>query len=29
MTESACVSDNDCLFEGLKGTGVHCVHLND
>ena len=28
-TMSACMSDNDCLFEGLKGNGVHCVHLND
>jgi len=28
-TGSACMSDNDCLFEGLKGNGVHCVHLND
>jgi 2,4-dienoyl-CoA reductase-like NADH-dependent reductase (Old Yellow Enzyme family) len=28
MTQSACVSDNACLFEGLKGNGVHCVHLN-
>ena len=28
-TGSACMSDNDCLFEGLAGRGVHCVHLND
>ena len=28
-TESGCLSDNECLFEGLKGNGVHCVHLND
>ena len=25
--ESGCLSDNACLFEGLKGNGVHCVHL--
>jgi 2,4-dienoyl-CoA reductase-like NADH-dependent reductase (Old Yellow Enzyme family) len=27
-TESACISCNDCLFEGLKGNGVHCMHLD-
>jgi 2,4-dienoyl-CoA reductase-like NADH-dependent reductase (Old Yellow Enzyme family) len=27
-TESGCLSDNDCLFEGLKGNGVHCMHLD-
>jgi 2,4-dienoyl-CoA reductase-like NADH-dependent reductase (Old Yellow Enzyme family) len=26
--ESGCLSDNECLFEGLKGNGVHCVHLD-
>jgi 2,4-dienoyl-CoA reductase-like NADH-dependent reductase (Old Yellow Enzyme family) len=26
--ESGCLSDNDCLFEGLKGNGVHCMHLD-
>ncbi len=23
-----CVSDNACVFAGLQGKGVHCVHLN-
>jgi 2,4-dienoyl-CoA reductase-like NADH-dependent reductase (Old Yellow Enzyme family) len=27
--DSACVSDNLCLFEGLKGTGVHCMHTKE
>lgn len=27
--ESPCLSDNACLFEGLKGTGVYCVHANN
>ena len=27
-TESRCLSDNQCLFEGLKGYGVHCMHLD-
>jgi 2,4-dienoyl-CoA reductase-like NADH-dependent reductase (Old Yellow Enzyme family) len=22
-----CISDNACLFEGIKGNGVHCVHV--
>jgi 2,4-dienoyl-CoA reductase-like NADH-dependent reductase (Old Yellow Enzyme family) len=26
-SESPCLSDNACLFEGLKGAGVHCVHV--
>ena len=26
---SACVSENACLLEGLKGTGVRCVHVQD
>ncbi len=25
--ESGCLSDNACLFEGIKGHGVHCVHI--
>jgi 2,4-dienoyl-CoA reductase-like NADH-dependent reductase (Old Yellow Enzyme family) len=24
---SECLSDNLCLFEGMKGNSVHCVHL--
>lgn len=26
--ESGCLSDNDCLFQGLMGNGVHCTHLD-
>ena len=26
---SACVSENACLLEGLKGTGIRCVHVQD
>ena len=26
--DSGCLSDNECLIEGLKGNGVHCVHLD-